>query len=156
MSRLRAVRRCAVAVLLGVSLASFAQGYPAKPIRLIVPYAQAGGTDISARIVAQKMSEEIRQQIIVENRVGAGGIVGTEAAAKLPGDGYTVLLVSATTLCIVPFLFSNLPYDPVNSFVPEWVEFDLDQAEWRIPAERMKAREQHIVPLSKQAVAILR
>jgi tripartite-type tricarboxylate transporter receptor subunit TctC len=118
MSRLHVVRRCAVVVLLAGSLTSFAQGYPAKPIRLIVPYAPAGGTDISARIVAQKMSEELRQQIIVENRVGAGGIVGTEAASKSPGDGYTLLLVSATTLCIVPFLFSNLPYDPVNSFVP--------------------------------------
>jgi tripartite-type tricarboxylate transporter receptor subunit TctC len=95
-----------------------AQSYPTKPIRLIVSFAPGGPTDIVARIVAQKVSEGIGQQVIVENRGGAGGTVGAEAAAKSPGDGYTLLLGTISTLGIAPAVYPNLAYDPRKSFAP--------------------------------------
>ncbi len=95
-----------------------AQAYPTKPLKLIVPYAPGGGTDISARIAAQKISEGLGQQIVIDNRAGAGGIIGTEAAAKSPPDGYTLVVGTASTLAIAPGLYPNAGYDALNSFVP--------------------------------------
>src|SRR5688572_9046844 len=75
---------------------AFAQQYPVKPIRYLVPYEAGGGNDVMARIIAAGLSQALRQQVIVENRPGAGGNIGTEFAAKAPADGYTLLQISAT------------------------------------------------------------
>jgi tripartite-type tricarboxylate transporter receptor subunit TctC len=97
---------------------TLAQTYPAKPIRLIVPYPPGGGTDFFARLVGAKMSEHIGQPIVVENRPGAATIIGAEAAAKAPADGYTLLLADSTTLAVNPSLYRKLPYDPQKDFAP--------------------------------------
>ena len=98
--------------------AAFAQGYPAKPIHLIVPFPPGGPTDIVGRLVGQKLSEGLRQPVIVENRAGAGGTVGSTAAAKAPADGYTLLYGSTSTLAIAPALYRDLAYDPRSAFAP--------------------------------------
>jgi tripartite-type tricarboxylate transporter receptor subunit TctC len=106
------------ASLLFSASATLAQPYPAKPIRLIVPYPPGGGTDFFARLVGAKMSENIGQPIVVENRPGAATIIGAEAAAKAPADGYTLLLADSTTLAVNPSLYKKLPYDPQKDFAP--------------------------------------
>jgi tripartite-type tricarboxylate transporter receptor subunit TctC len=94
-----------------------AQGYPARPIKIIVPFGAGGVADISARVLAQKMSETTGQQVLVENRPSAGGIVASEAVAKAEPDGYTLLLVSNGN-AVSASLFKSLPYDTVNDFAP--------------------------------------
>ncbi len=94
-----------------------AQGYPAKPIRIVVPYPPGGGTDVVARTVAQKMHEMLGQPAIVDNRAGANGIIGTDQVAKAPADGYTVLITIATH-AINPTLYAKLPYDTLADFAP--------------------------------------
>jgi len=106
------------AAMLIWSAGVFAQAYPAKPIRLIVPYPPGGGTDFFARLVGAKMSEHIGQPIVVENRPGAATIIGAEAAARAAPDGYTVLLADSTTLAVNPSLYRKLPYDPQKDFLP--------------------------------------
>ncbi|MDB5812389.1 MAG: Tricarboxylate transport protein TctC [Betaproteobacteria bacterium] len=93
-----------------------AQNYPAKPIRLIVPYPPGAGTDIIARTVGQKLGEVLGQQVVVDNRGGGGGVIGADAAAKSPSDGYTMVLVTST-FAMTPAL-QKPPYDPVNDFTP--------------------------------------
>jgi tripartite-type tricarboxylate transporter receptor subunit TctC len=95
-----------------------AQDYPSRPIRLIVPYAPGGGADTVARIVAKRVGETIGQPIVIENRGGAGAIIGTELVAKAPADGYTLLLGQSGPISINPAVYKNLPYDPVKDFVP--------------------------------------
>ena len=95
-----------------------AQNYPLRPIRLIVPAAPGGGTDIVARMVAQKLNEILGQPVIVDNRPGANGVIGTDAAAKAAPDGYTVLMTLASYHSTNPTLYSNLPYDSVGDFAP--------------------------------------
>lgn len=95
--------------------AAFAQSYPAKTVRMIVPFAPGGNTDIIARIVVPGMSKALGQQIIIDNRGGAGSMLGTDMAAKSPADGYTVLMVSAAHV-INPAMVKKLPFDPVKSF----------------------------------------
>jgi tripartite-type tricarboxylate transporter receptor subunit TctC len=95
-----------------------AQGYPAKPIRLIVADAAGGAPDQLGRLLAQKLSDSIGQQVIVDNRPGAAGALGADIAAKAPADGYTLLLTTSTIYAILPGLKRNLPYDPVKDFVP--------------------------------------
>jgi tripartite-type tricarboxylate transporter receptor subunit TctC len=92
-----------------------AQDYPNKPVRMIVPFAPGGNTDIIARIVAPGMSKALGQQIVIENRGGAGSMLGTEVASKAAPDGYTVLMVSAAHV-INPAMVKKLPFDPVKSF----------------------------------------
>jgi tripartite-type tricarboxylate transporter receptor subunit TctC len=94
-----------------------AQAYPSKPIRLIVPFGAGGVADITARTVAQRMSETLGQQVIVDNRPSAGGIVASEAVAKAEPDGYTLLLMSNGT-AVSAGLFKTLPFDPVKDFAP--------------------------------------
>jgi tripartite-type tricarboxylate transporter receptor subunit TctC len=94
-----------------------AQSYPIKPIRLLVPYPPGGGTDIIARIVGQKLGENVGQQVIIDNRGGAGGTIGTEIVAKSAGDGYTVLM-APTSHAINPSIYSKLPYDTLKDFAP--------------------------------------
>lgn len=108
-----------IAVLLGSSpFAALAQNYPAKPIRLIVPYPPGGPTDLVGRTVAQKLTEAWGQQVVVENRAGAASAVGTEVAARAPADGYTLLLGTSAGLCINPALGGKLPYDAERDFAP--------------------------------------
>ncbi len=95
-----------------------AQGFPIKPLRLIVPFVPGGPTDIVGRVVAGKMSEGLGQPVVVENRGGGGGIVGADAAAKSAGDGYTMLLGTISTLGVAPSVYPNLPYEPRKAFAP--------------------------------------
>lgn len=95
-----------------------AQAYPAKQIRLIVPVAPGGPTDIVARIVAQELGENLGRPVVVDNRAGAGGLIGTEIAAKAAPDGYTLLVGHIGTFGTNPSLYTKLPYDPVEDFAP--------------------------------------
>ncbi len=97
--------------------AATAESYPSKPVRLIVPYSAGGATDVVTRIWAQKLPELIGQQVVIDNRTGAGGLIGTEIAAKSTPDGYT-LMGSGTPLVIVPHLYRKTPYDPIKDFEP--------------------------------------
>lgn len=94
------------------------QAYPTKPIRMIVPFPPGGTTDVVARLVAQKLTEAWGQQVVVDNRPGAGGIIGTEIVAKATPDGYTALLGSITTHAVNPALYKKLNFDPVKDFTP--------------------------------------
>jgi tripartite-type tricarboxylate transporter receptor subunit TctC len=94
-----------------------AQGYPDKPIKLVVPWPAGGITDAAGRIMAQRMSERMGTPFVVENRAGAAGTIGAEAVARAPADGYTLLLASAETHAIAPNLRVKLPYDPQKDFV---------------------------------------
>lgn len=95
-----------------------AQSYPSKPMRLIVPFAPGGGVDLIGRIIAQKLQEAWGQAVIVDNRGGGGGNIGTDMVAKSQPDGYTLLMGYVGNLAINPFLFRRLPYDPVKDFSP--------------------------------------
>jgi tripartite-type tricarboxylate transporter receptor subunit TctC len=95
-----------------------AQSYPAKTVRLISPYPPGGGTDATARIIAQALGDQMGQQVIVDSRGGASGQIGTELAAKSPADGYTLVLGNVAPLAILPGSGIKLPYDAVNSFTP--------------------------------------
>ena len=106
----------ALMLLLAGGLAA-AQNYPAKPIRLVVPFPPGGGTDVVARTIGQKMHETLGQPAIVDNRAGANGIIGTDQVAKAPADGYTVLIAIATH-AINPTLYAKLPYDTLADFAP--------------------------------------
>ena len=104
---------------LAVNLAAgAAHDYPIKSLRLIVPFPPGGGNDILARAVGQRLSEVVGQQIIVDNRGGAGGLIGAELAAKAVPDGYTIFLASIGNLAFTPALRARLPYDPVRDFAP--------------------------------------
>jgi tripartite-type tricarboxylate transporter receptor subunit TctC len=104
--------------LLGMCTVAAAQNYPAKPVRFIVAFPAGGGNDVLARLIAQKLSAAYSQQIIVDNRAGAGGSIGAELAARSPADGYTLFLAAVATHAINPNLQRNLPYDPVRDFDP--------------------------------------
>ena len=113
------MRRAACAlVLAAVAAPALAQDYPTKPIKLVVPYAPGGGADSVARIVAKKVSENIGQAIVIENKGGAGSIVGTDLVAKAEPDGYTLLLGQSGPISINPAVYKSLPYDPVKDFAP--------------------------------------
>jgi tripartite-type tricarboxylate transporter receptor subunit TctC len=98
--------------------APFAQGYPAKPIRMIVAYPPGASTDVLARLVSQQLGERLNTPLVVENRAGASGIVGTEVAARAPADGYTLLFAQQDTHTLLPILKRKLPYDVERDFVP--------------------------------------
>lgn len=103
---------------LALAQPAFGQAYPSKPVKLIVPFPPGGPTDIVGRMVAQKLSDGLGQSVIVENRPGAGGTVGSAAAAKSEPDGYTLLYGSTSTLAIAPSLYRNAPYEPLKAFAP--------------------------------------
>ncbi len=114
-------RSVLTAALLGVVIAcapASAQEYPTKPITLVVPFPAGGGNDALARLVAEKMSRALGQQVVVENRGGAGGTIATRAVAKTAPDGYTILLTYTGTLAINPSLYANAGYDPRKDFAP--------------------------------------
>lgn len=95
-----------------------AQNYPSKPIRMIVPFPAGGATDILARALSQKLGEKIGQTVVVENRPGAGGTIGADAASKSPADGYTLLLATSSTHSIGPAVNSRIPYNAETDFTP--------------------------------------
>jgi tripartite-type tricarboxylate transporter receptor subunit TctC len=97
---------------------AFAQQWPAKPLRIIVPFPPGQGADIVGRLVAERLTVVLGQQVIVENRPGAGSMLGTEYAAKAPGDGYTLLIGGTSALVINPHLYSKLGYDTARDFAP--------------------------------------
>ena len=99
--------------------AAYAQAnYPTKPSRFIVPFPPGGGTDILSRLVANKLTETLGWQVVIDNRGGAGGNIGLQAAAQAAPDGYTMVMGQTSNLAINPALYSKLPYDPVRDFVP--------------------------------------
>ena len=104
--------------LLPLPNGAIAQAYPAKPIRLIVGDATGGSPDTLARILAQKLSDSLGQQVVVDNRPGAAGMLAADLAAKAPPDGYTLFMNTTSVWAILPSLKKNLPYDPLSSFVP--------------------------------------
>ena len=108
----------AASPLLAAPLAAQAQAWPSKPVRIVVPFAPGGTTDILARAVAPELSRAFGQQFIVDNRAGAGGNLGAEIVAKSPGDGYTLLMGTVGTHGINKALYNKLPYDPQKDFVP--------------------------------------
>jgi tripartite-type tricarboxylate transporter receptor subunit TctC len=114
----RAHLAVASALVLSFGSAAAADDYPTKPVTIIVPQAPGGTNDIVARHVAQKLSESLGKQFIVDNRAGAGGNIGTQAAARAPNDGYTLLMTISSTQAINPALYKKLPFDPVKDFVP--------------------------------------
>ena len=99
------------------ALPATAQNYPTRAVRLVVPSSPGGGTDITGRIIAQKLSEQLGQQVVVDNRAGAGTIIGNEIVAKAPPDGYT-LLMGLSTLAINPSMYAKLPYDAIKDLAP--------------------------------------
>ena len=113
----RAARGALFTACTALAAGAFAQGYPTKPVKVVVPYPPGGPTDIVARVVSQKLSEQTGQQFLVENRPGAGGNIGAEAVAKAPADGYT-LLVATTAHAINPSLFKSLNYQLLKDFAP--------------------------------------
>lgn len=116
------IRHLLCAVLAGaltaLSVNAFAQTYPNKPVRLMVPFPPGGSVDIVSRIVAQKLSERLGQQVVIENRGGGGGVVGTAVVAKAAPDGYTLVMGSNSTHVVAPLVYRKLDYDPVKDFAP--------------------------------------
>src|SRR5258706_965054 len=111
------MRKWGLTLFFWVALAG-AQGYPAKPVTFIVPFPPGGGTDISARTIAAKLGEKWQQSVVVENKSGAAGILGADAAEKARPDGYTLLIVNVGITSINPALYPKLPYNPQTAFVP--------------------------------------
>ena len=102
---------------LNLSIDAAAQQYPTRPLRIVVPFAAAGGSDVIARLVGQKLAESLGQPVIIDNRPGAGANIGIGIAAKAPPDGYT-LLVSSSAFTVNPTLYQRIPYDPFRDFYP--------------------------------------
>lgn len=119
MKRLTKIRTLvfATAAALGIQ-AAYGQEFPSRPLKFIVPYAPGGAADVVARTIAPPMSETLGQQLVVENRVGAGGIPGFEALAKSEPDGYTLIIGDSGQWAINPALYTKLPYDPVRDLAP--------------------------------------
>src|SRR5436190_12647423 len=116
MKTLLAATVCAAAILHCACAA--AQGWPAKPVRVVVPFPPGGSTDIVARIVAQKLGERLGQSMVIENRGGAGGTLGAAQVAKAAPDGYMLLVASTSTHVVAPGVYPKLEYDPVRDFAP--------------------------------------
>jgi tripartite-type tricarboxylate transporter receptor subunit TctC len=101
-----------------VAAPAFGQDYPNKPIRLVIPFASGGITDIAGRVFAEKLSAQLGQQVVVDNKPGGGSRIGADAVAKSPADGYTLLLANSSSHATLPVTSKDLPYDPLKDFVP--------------------------------------
>ena len=115
----RSIRSSVVGIALGLFAVAgaWAQAYPSKPIRMIIPFGAGGSTDVLIRIVATRLPDALGQQVVIDNRTGAGGMIGTDIGAKSTPDGYT-LLATGTPHSIVPNLYKKVPYHPLNDFAP--------------------------------------
>ncbi len=111
-------RICVIAAVLALSGGAMAQTWPGKPVRFIVPFPPGGSTDVLGRLVAAKLGEALGQQVIVDNRSGAGGIIGTDLVVKAPPDGYTLLMTASAPIAINVTLMKNVPYDPRKDLAP--------------------------------------
>ncbi len=107
-----------LAVLAVLSSAAWAQGFPSKPVRVIVTFPPGGTPDIYGRVMSSELSKMWNQSVVVENRTGAGGTIGTDFVAKAAPDGYTLLFAADASITIAPHLYSKLPYDPVRDLAP--------------------------------------
>jgi tripartite-type tricarboxylate transporter receptor subunit TctC len=133
---------CAVAGCVPGAGAQQSSVYPVRPIRFIVPLPPGGGADLVARVISERLTQNLGQQVLVDNRAGAGTVIGAELAAKAPPDGYTLLLGTATTHAINASLVKKLPYDPVRDFSPVTLVAVLPQiiiAHPALPAASLKA-----------------
>ena len=108
----------AVSCLAPHAVVRAADAYPTKPIRIVVPFAAGGSTDILARSIGQRLNEALRSPVIVDNRPGGAGVIGADHVAKSAADGYTLLMATNTTVAVAPHLYSKLPYNPLRDFVP--------------------------------------
>jgi len=116
MPKMRSLLLTILAILLAVPAIATAEDYPSRPIRLIIPFPPGGSNDVVGRVFATRLSEHLGKQVVVDNRSGAGGVVGTEAAANTPPDGYTLLVISLAH-AVNPWLY-KLAYDPIKAFTP--------------------------------------
>jgi len=111
--------RFLILIVLALSFsAANAQSYPSKPIRIVIPFPPANTTDIMSRLIAPRMSERLGQQVIVENRPGASGMLGLDQVAKSPADGYIIACVQGGNMVVLPHTSRNVPYDPLKDFAP--------------------------------------
>ncbi len=110
-----AIAGCAAMAAFGTQAA---EGFPNRPLRMIIPFPPGGGTDIMGRIVAQRLSDALGMQVVVDNRGGAGGLIGTEMATRAAPDGHTLMIGSVSTICINPSLHKNLTFDPGKDLTP--------------------------------------
>ncbi len=114
------IDKCILAFLTGLAAghAAHAQTWPVKPLRMVVPFAPGGAVDVTGRIIAQALSTRLGQQVVVENRGGAGGNIGVELVAKSPADGYIIVMATAGQISINPHMYAKLPFDPVKDLMP--------------------------------------
>jgi tripartite-type tricarboxylate transporter receptor subunit TctC len=112
------LRTILAALTLGLCAIAQAQNYPTKPIRIVIPFPPGNTTDIMSRLIAPKMAERLGQQVIVENRPGASGMLGLDYVAKSPADGYTIACVQGGNMVVLPHTSKNVPYDPLKDFAP--------------------------------------
>jgi len=115
--------KLATALILGfaglaLTLAAQAQPWPSKPIKMVVPFSAGGSTDTVARIIGEKLTTRLGQPVVVENKAGAGGSLGSDYVAKQPADGYTYLVGTSSTMAIAPWVYTKLPYNPTRDFTP--------------------------------------
>ncbi len=115
---MRLLRLCVALVLLALPFPAFAQKYPDRPIRIIVPFPPGQATDILARLLGERLAGQMGQPVVIDNRSGAGGIIGTEAGARAAPDGYTLVMLSSGPVTVNPYVYKNVPYDPVKDFTP--------------------------------------
>ena len=115
---MRVIPCAASALLLLIPAIAAGQAYPERPIRIVVPFSAGGSADVFARAVGNKMSEAWGQQVVIDNRAGSGGVIGTEIAAAAPRDGYTLMMGNTANMAINPALYRKLPFDVVRDFAP--------------------------------------
>ncbi|MFZ4649506.1 MAG: Bug family tripartite tricarboxylate transporter substrate binding protein, partial [Rubrivivax sp.] len=116
---MKKILACAAVVALSLPLSAWSQAWPAaKPVRMVIPFPAGGATDIIGRTVAQKLATALGQQVVVDNKPGAGGTIGADIVAKAPADGYTILMSTSSTHSIGPALNPKMPYDAVRDFTP--------------------------------------
>lgn len=129
--------------------AGSAQGWPSRPIRFIVPFPPGGGTDVNARIIAPRLAAALGQQVVVENRTGAGGMVGTEGVAKSAPDGYTMVIATIGPIAINPSLYAKMTYDPAKDLTPVTITGEVPNGlvvHPTLPAKTLK----ELIALAKQ------
>jgi len=148
-----AVILCGLGIVFSASGQVASSDYPSRPIRIVSPGPAGGGTDIAARLIGQKLTEQWGQQVLVDNRGGAGGIIGMDLVAKATPDGYSLILVYGSFF-ITPFVHARLPYDPVADFAPVIHLFNaplMIAANPRVPAKNLK----ELIALAKRRPGVL-